>query len=53
VEQLAPEGRLILPLGERGAQVLTLVKRQADSVVTRPLDDVRFVPLVGQFGFQA
>jgi len=53
VEQLAPEGRLILPLGERGAQVLTLVQRRGDSVVTRPLDDVRFVPLVGQFGFQA
>jgi len=53
IEQLAPEGRLILPLGERGSQVLTLVQRQGDSVVTRPLDDVRFVPLVGQFGFQA
>jgi protein-L-isoaspartate(D-aspartate) O-methyltransferase len=53
VEQLAPGGRLILPLGERGSQVLTLVQRQGDSVVTRPLDDVRFVPLVGQFGFQA
>jgi protein-L-isoaspartate(D-aspartate) O-methyltransferase len=51
VEQLAPEGRLILPLGERGSQVLTLVQRRGDTVVSRPLDGVRFVPLLGQFGF--
>jgi len=52
VEQLAPEGRLIVPLGERGAQVLTLIERRGDRVHTRRLDDVRFVPLLGQFGFR-
>jgi protein-L-isoaspartate(D-aspartate) O-methyltransferase len=51
VEQLAPEGRLIIPLGERGSQVLTLVEKQANEIHTRTLGDVRFVPLLGQFGF--
>ncbi|PYO96444.1 MAG: protein-L-isoaspartate O-methyltransferase, partial [Gemmatimonadetes bacterium] len=27
IEQLAPEGRILIPLGKRGAQVLTLVER--------------------------
>jgi protein-L-isoaspartate(D-aspartate) O-methyltransferase len=51
-EQLAPLGRMILPLGDRENQVLTLVERQADgSLRSRTLTDVRFVPLIGQFGF--
>jgi protein-L-isoaspartate(D-aspartate) O-methyltransferase len=51
VEQLAPEGRMVIPLGDRDAQTLTLVERLGDSVRTRTIGDVRFVPLVGEFGF--
>jgi protein-L-isoaspartate(D-aspartate) O-methyltransferase len=51
VEQLAPEGRLILPIGDRVNQVLTLVTREDDQVRIQPVSDVRFVPLLGQFGF--
>ena len=52
VEQLAPGGRLILPIGDRVNQVLTLMVKQPDgSLVTRTVSDVRFVPLIGQFGF--
>ncbi|MEP6573222.1 MAG: protein-L-isoaspartate(D-aspartate) O-methyltransferase [Gemmatimonadota bacterium] len=53
VDQLAPDGRLIVPLGDRAAQVLTLVRRKGDGYTTEPLGDVRFVPLVGQFGFES
>jgi protein-L-isoaspartate(D-aspartate) O-methyltransferase len=52
VEQLAPGGRMVIPLGDRDAQTLTLVEREGDSVRTRTMGDVRFVPLVGEFGFQ-
>jgi protein-L-isoaspartate(D-aspartate) O-methyltransferase len=52
VEQLAPAGRMVLPLGDRDAQALTLVQRDADSGVNiTTLGDVRFVPLLGKHGF--
>lgn len=53
VEQLGPGGRLLLPLGERGAQVLTLIERHGDGVRRTTLGDARFVPLLGEHGFDA
>jgi protein-L-isoaspartate(D-aspartate) O-methyltransferase len=52
VEQLAPRGRMVIPLGDRSSQVLTLVERQGESVRASTIADVRFVPLVGEFGFR-
>ncbi|MEO8089210.1 MAG: protein-L-isoaspartate(D-aspartate) O-methyltransferase [Gemmatimonadales bacterium] len=52
VEQLAPGGRMVIPLGDRASQTLTLVERQGDGVRTSTIADVRFVPLVGEFGFR-
>lgn len=53
LEQLAPGGRLIIPIGDRESQVLHLVTRAAvgDQIESRTVSDVRFVPLLGQFGF--
>jgi protein-L-isoaspartate(D-aspartate) O-methyltransferase len=51
VEQLAPAGRMIIPLGDRHSQVLTVVRRLDDRLETSTVADVRFVPLLGQFGF--
>jgi protein-L-isoaspartate(D-aspartate) O-methyltransferase len=53
IEQLGPAGRMLIPLGERGAQVLTLVERAADGLRQTPLDGARFVPLLGEHGFDA
>lgn len=56
VEQLAPDGRLLIPLGQRGGkQVLTLVARVGRTPELRhtPLGSARFVPLVGEHGFDA
>jgi protein-L-isoaspartate(D-aspartate) O-methyltransferase len=52
IEQLAPGGRLVIPIGNRDSQVLTLVQRVGDEVQTRTVADVRFVPLLGEFGFR-
>jgi protein-L-isoaspartate(D-aspartate) O-methyltransferase len=52
VDQLAVGGRMVIPLGDRASQVLTLVERRVDGVRTSTIADVRFVPLVGEFGFQ-
>jgi protein-L-isoaspartate(D-aspartate) O-methyltransferase len=53
VSQLKPGGRLVVPVGTSDAQVLTLVVRHAvgDGYDETPIHDVRFVPLLGQFGF--
>src|SRR5581483_2821557 len=55
LEQLAPGGRLLIPLGPRGGQTVTLVERAADGLAVRrtPLGTARFVPLVGEHGFDA
>lgn len=52
VDQLAMGGRLVIPLGDREAQVLTLVRRTERGAEPTALGDVRFVPLIGEFGFR-
>jgi protein-L-isoaspartate O-methyltransferase len=44
---------MIIPLGAKGAQTLTLVRRTAEGIRTTPIGDARFVPLVGEHGFDA
>lgn len=52
VEQLAPGGRMVIPLGDRSNQTLTLVRREGAELRTTTVADVRFVPLLGEFGFR-
>ena len=50
-EQLAPGGRLVVPVGGRGGQELQVVeKRDGGAQVVRTVP-CRFVPLVGEGGF--
>jgi protein-L-isoaspartate(D-aspartate) O-methyltransferase len=51
VEQLAEGGKMVIPLGDRAGQTLTVVQRQGEEIRTSTVADVRFVPLLGQFGF--
>lgn len=46
VAQLAPGGRLVIPVGQTGAQSLRLVERTARGVIERDLGAVSFVPLL-------
>ncbi len=52
VEQLAPGGRMVIPLGDRKSQTLTLVQQEPEGIRTSTVADVRFVPLLGEFGFR-
>lgn len=53
VEQLAAGGRLLMPIGVKGAQTLMLVERAGSELRRTPLVDAHFVPLVGEHGFDA
>ena len=51
VQQLDPDGgRLVIPVGTRHHQMLTLVERHGDDARTRELEPVVFVPLIGRHG---
>jgi len=46
LEQLAPGGRLVMPVGAPGHQELTVVTRQSDHYEQQAIGGVSFVPLV-------
>ena len=50
-DQLADGGRLVIPVGPRGVQVLTLVVRRGNDWLETPHGACVFVPLVGPGGF--
>ncbi|HEX6701283.1 MAG TPA: protein-L-isoaspartate(D-aspartate) O-methyltransferase [Gaiellaceae bacterium] len=52
-DQLEPRGRIVLPVGTRRAQELQLVVRSPEGPATLRSVPCRFVPLVGEEGFEA
>ncbi len=53
LDQLAPQGRLVIPVGKPGAQVLQRWVRINDRFEYEDLLPVVFVPLIGQAGWPA
>ena len=51
LDQLASGGRLVVPIAEDGADMLTTFTRTPDGFDRRPIAPCRFVPLVGEQGF--
>ena len=51
VEQLAEEGRLVIPVGSAQAQMLTLVHKHAGQLTVKEITSCVFVPLVGEQGW--
>ena len=50
--QLSPErGKLVIPVGSREHQQLTVVRRRGEELTQRTRDAVVFVPLIGEHGF--
>jgi protein-L-isoaspartate(D-aspartate) O-methyltransferase len=46
IQQLAPSGRLIIPVGPHGSQSLTMIERRGAGVREQSLGRVSFVPLL-------
>ena len=51
-EQLADNGRMLIPVGGQGYQDLVLVTRKGDSLERTGLGGVVFVPLIGEHGYR-
>lgn len=51
--QLADGGRMLIPVGGREDQVLRVYTKTDGKLLHRDLADVRFVPLVGKYGWPA
>jgi len=52
VEQLADGGIMVAPVGYTGVQELAVCEKRADKLIERAICDVRFVKLVGKYGFE-
>ena len=50
-EQLAEGGRLLIPIGDRDEQILTLFTRRGAELERRDIGAARFVPLIGKYGW--
>jgi protein-L-isoaspartate(D-aspartate) O-methyltransferase len=50
-EQLSDGGRLLIPIGERDEQILTLFTKRGEELDRRDIGAARFVPLIGKYGW--
>jgi len=53
LSQLAPAGRLVVPLASDSVDVLTRFRRTPDGLVEEVIGPCRFVPLIGDEGYRA
>lgn len=53
LSQLGAGGRLVVPIATAGADLLTVFRREADGLRQETLGPCRFVPLIGDEGFDA
>lgn len=51
VDQLAEGGRILVPVGPRDLQELMVYTRRGSELEAKKLADVRFVPLIGRYGW--
>lgn len=52
IEQLKDGGKIILPLGQNLAQMLTVVEKKQGRILSTDICGCMFVPLVGKYGIQ-
>jgi protein-L-isoaspartate(D-aspartate) O-methyltransferase len=53
VDQLAMDGQLLIPVGGREEQTLLRLRRTAQGIERTAIDAMRFVPLIGEHGFES
>jgi protein-L-isoaspartate(D-aspartate) O-methyltransferase len=53
LDQLAPKGRLLIPIGSRSEQTLTLFEKTDEGFRREDITACTFVPLLGRFGWDS
>jgi len=53
IDQLADPGILVIPVGERDTQQIIVLKKKDGEITRQPLEDVRFVSLIGDHGWES
>ena len=53
LDQLVEGGRLVIPIASVESDLLTVLRRQGTGVVSETIGPCRFVPLIGEEGFEA
>ena len=51
VKQLKDGGRIVIPIGKESGAMLVLGTKVKESLVTKEIEPVSFVPLLGKFGW--
>lgn len=52
VNQLSPDGKLVIPVGDRFSQVLMVVRKEKDKIKVESSTSCVFVPLIGKYGWK-
>ena len=52
IDQLKEGGRIVIPVGDENVQVLVKGVKKGGRLETTPLEGVKFVKLVGAYGFK-
>ena len=52
-DQLLDGGRLVAPVGDKWFQILLKLEKKAGEIETKSCGSVRFVPLIGEFGWKS
>jgi protein-L-isoaspartate(D-aspartate) O-methyltransferase len=52
IEQLKDNGRLVIPVGERGFQIIKLIEKKLDKIIESEKCGCVFVPLIGEKGWK-
>lgn len=52
IDQLADPGRLVIPIGNQDHQQLVVLEKKDGEIYRTPLDEVRFVSLIGDHGWE-
>ena len=52
IEQLADRGFMVVPVGYGGVQELVACEKKAGKLIEKVICDVRFVKLLGEYGFE-